>query len=121
MAFTVGELVVIGTILAVATSSMQRLGLNIGSLLVGAGIGGWVSLTLLSTSWLQGRNEFMDAPLYCDLPVKRSQSVLMPLPRVFEPAEVATTWTVLVNSGHKVYFATENGKRNAANKHGCLL
>jgi putative intracellular protease/amidase len=64
------------------------------------------------------------APLFCDAGgAGGSHTVLVPLPDVFEPAEVARAWFALTEKGHKVKFLTRTGApaRAAAHRvHGVL-
>ena len=119
-----GVLILIGiTFLAI----LRKCSLQTPPFFVGIIFGGWASLTFLvghgggAPAWLPGLGGgwggIDPAPLFCSAPPKRSLTVLIPLPDVFEPMEVAVVWSTLTEQGHTIQFLTRDGKPSVPAAH----
>ena len=113
---------------------LRQCGVSTPPFFFGVVAGGWCALTFLAPAqapaWLPGSGGGWrgadPAPLFCDYEGQTrsmGHTVLVPLPDVFEPAEVARVWHALTERGHKVKFLTRAGvpARAAAHRvHGVL-
>ncbi len=130
---TTGEVLVLAVLVGlVPLTVLRQCSLNTPPFFLGLLAGGWCALTFLAPAqaptWLPGGGGGWrgadPAPLFCDATAGAgSHTVLMPLPDVFEPAEVARVWFALTEKGHKVKFLTRTGvpaKAAAHRVHGVL-
>ena len=130
---TTGEQGIVLLLIVLLLAALRRCSLQTPPFFLGVIFGGWLSLSFLvghgggAPSWLPGLGGGWGghdpAPLFCSAPSKRSTTVLMPLPDVFEPMEVVVPWSILIEQGHTVAFMTKDGKPSvpaAHRMHGVL-